>query len=100
MIDQPDDESLDWYDSLFLGTLHVAQGICPNRVDVGWATHVVVDFATAAVQKANPMRQGPLSSVPTRNILYYSIFVHARCCQPHAHAQTTLAFVPNKIRQT
>jgi hypothetical protein len=26
--------------------------------------------------------------------------VHAQCCQPHAHAQTTPAFVPNKIRQT
>jgi hypothetical protein len=26
--------------------------------------------------------------------------VHAQYCQPCAHAQTNLAFVPNKIRQT
>ena len=100
MIDQPDDESPDWHDSLCLCILHVAQGICLNRVDVGWAMHVVVDFAMAAVQKANPTIQGPLSSVPTKNILCHSTSVHAQYYQPCANAQTTLAFVPNKIRQT
>jgi hypothetical protein len=55
MIDLHDDESLDWHDNLCLCILHVAQGICLNRVDADWATHVVVDFAMVAVQKANPM---------------------------------------------
>jgi hypothetical protein len=100
MIDLLDDESLDCYDSLCLCILHVAQGICLNQVDADWAMHVVVDFAMAAVQKANPMIQGPLSSVPTRNILYYSTSVHAQYCQPCAHARTGPVSSLNKIRQT
>jgi hypothetical protein len=100
MTDLPDDLSLDWHDNLCLCILHVAQGTRLNQADVDWAMHAVGQLATAAVQKANPMIQGLLSSVSTRNILYGSIFVHAQCCQPLAHAQTDLVFFLNKIRQT
>ena len=67
MIDLPDDESLDWHDNLCLCIPHVAQGICPNQADVGWAMRVVGQLARAVVQKASPTNQGPLSSVSTRN---------------------------------
>jgi hypothetical protein len=94
------DLSLGWHDSLCLCIPHVAQDIRQNLVGVDWAMRVVDQLAKVMVQKANPMSQAPLSSVPTRNILYGSIFVRVQYCQPDVHAQTTLAFVPNKIRQT
>ena len=78
----------------------MAQGICPNQVDVDWAMHAVVRLAMEQVQKANPTLQGPLSSVSTRNTLCDSTSVHAQYYQPFAHAQTGPASFLNKIRQT
>jgi len=78
----------------------VAQGTRLNQADVGWAMHAVGWLATEQVQKANPMCQGPLSSVSTRNTLCYLTLVHAQCYQPCAHAQIAPASFLNKIRQT
>ena len=78
----------------------MAQGICPNQVDVDWAMHVADQLAMGVVQKANPTLQGPLSSVSTKNTLCYSTSVHAQYYQPHAHAHIGLVSFLNKIRQT
>ena len=78
----------------------MAQGICLNQVDVDWTKHAVELLATEQVQKANPMCQGPLSSVSTRNTLCYSTLVHAQYYQPLARAGTGLASFLNKIYQT
>ena len=98
--DLPDDLSPDWHDNLCLYILHVAQGTRLNQADVDWARHAVDRTATAAVQKANPMCQDPLSSVSTRNTLCDLTSVHAQYFQPDAHAQTVLASFLNKIYQT
>ena len=99
-LDLLNDVQQDWHDSLCLCIPHVAQGICPNRADVDWAKHVVELTAKVAVQKANPMCQGPLSSVSTKNTLCDSTSVHAQYYQPHAHEQIGLVSFLNKIRQT
>jgi hypothetical protein len=87
-------------DSTVMFELVWAQGMHQTHHPIVMAIHVCIQLAKVMVQKANPMSQAPLSSVPTRNILYGSIFVRVQYCQPDVHAQTTLAFVPNKIRQT
>ena len=87
-------------DSTVMFELVWAQGMHQTHHPIVMAIHVCIQPARAPVQKASPSQYSYISNRPTRNILCHLIFVHAQYCQPCAHAQTNLAFVPNKIRQT
>ena len=65
-----------------------------------WAKHAHTVPARVRAPKENPNLNNPLNSLSTKNILFYSIVVHAQCCQLCARAQTDWVEYQNKIRQT
>jgi hypothetical protein len=71
-----------------------------NLFAIGWAMHVVDDFAKGWVPIKNPNQYNLLNSSPTKNIWYDLVRKHAQCYELGIRVQTSWVLFRNKIRQT
>ena len=78
----------------------MAQGMCLNTHDVGWAIHVCIRVARARVGNPSRVCYNQLSMISTRNTQCDTTVERDRLNQLRAHAQNNRASFLNRIRQT
>jgi len=66
----------------------MAQGMCLNTHDVGWAIHVCIRVARARVGNPSHVCYNQLSMLSTKNTRCDTTAVREQWNQLHAHAQT------------
>jgi hypothetical protein len=74
--------------------------MCQNLFAIGWARHVFDLFARAQVPKENPSLCNQLNNLPTKNILFSIVVVHAQWNLLAVHVQTNRVRFLNRIHQT
>jgi hypothetical protein len=74
--------------------------MCQNLFAIDWAKHVADDLARAQVPKENPSLCNQLNSLPTKNILFSIVVVHAQWNLLAVRVQIDRVRFLNKIHQT
>ena len=90
----------DRYDSVCVHSLIWALGMCQNLFAIGWATHVFDLSAKAQVPIKNPSLCNQLNNLPTKNILFLIVVVHAQWNLLPVHVQINRVRFLNRIHQT